>query len=110
MVIGNEDNSSFQPGLSSEVNVDFAVNDAVSFQQYAIKTLGVPTENAVLLTNAKAMDMHKAIDKLALLDKSLNGKAELIFYYAGHGFPDEQNQGAILNSCRCVRKRFAFRH
>lgn len=96
LVIGNEDYNSFQQGLNSEVNVDFAVNDAVTFEQYAIKTLGVPTENAVLLTNAKAMDMHKAIDKLALLAKSLNGKAELIFYYAGHGFPDEQTKEPYL--------------
>lgn len=96
LIIGNEDYSSFQQGLSSEVNVDFAVNDAVTFQQYAIKTLGVPTENAVLLTNAKAMDMHKAVDKLALLAKSLNGKAELIFYYAGHGFPDENKEPYLI--------------
>jgi hypothetical protein len=96
LIIGNEDYNSFQQGLSSEVNVDFALNDAATFHQYAIKTLGVPAENAVLLTNARAMDMHKAIDKLALLAKSLNGKAELIFYYAGHGFPDDNKEAFLI--------------
>lgn len=92
LIIGNEDYTTYQQDLSSEVNVDYAVSDATTFYQYAIKMLGVPVENAVLLTNARAMDMHKAIDKLVLLAKSLNGKAELIFYYAGHGFPDEQTK------------------
>jgi len=96
LIIGNEDYSSFQQGLNSEVNVDFAVNDALIFHQYAIKTLGVPASNAILLTNARAIDIHKAIEKLALLAKSLNGKAELIFYYAGHGFPDENKEPYLI--------------
>lgn len=96
LVIGNEDYSSFQQGLSNEVNVDYAVNDAITFHQYTMKTLGVPTENAILLTNARAVDMHKAIEKLSLLAKSLNGKAEIIFYYAGHGFPDDNKEAFLI--------------
>lgn len=96
LIIGNEDYSSFQQGLSSEVNVDFAQNDAATFYQYLTKTLGVPAGNVVLLINARALEMHKAIDKLALLAKSMNGKAELVFYYAGHGFPDDQKEAYLI--------------
>lgn len=96
VIIGNEDYSSFQKDLSSEVNVAYAVNDATIFKEYAAKTLGVPEENVTLLLNAKAMDMNRAIKKINLLSKNTNGKAEIIFYFAGHGFPDEQTKEPYL--------------
>lgn len=89
LIIGNEDYSSFQSGLGSEVNVAFAQNDAKVFREYAVRTLGVPEENAILLLNARAIEMNRAITKINLFAKNLNGKAEIIIYYAGHGFPDE---------------------
>ena len=50
LVIGNEDYSSFQTGLSSEVNVDYAINDAKVFSEYCQKTLGVDSRHLKLLT------------------------------------------------------------
>ena len=41
IIIGNEDYSSRQSGLSSESNVAFAVNDAKTFMKYAEQTFGV---------------------------------------------------------------------
>jgi hypothetical protein len=89
LIIGNEDYSSFQKGLSVEVNVDFARRDADIFYQYAYKTLGIPEENIMLLKDAKAIEMHRGVEKLQKLAKNMAGKAELFFYFAGHGFPDE---------------------
>ncbi len=89
LIIGNEDYNSNQMGLSAEVNVDFAINDAMSFNQYAQKVFCIPAENIILLKNAKAVEMHRAIEKLSLLAELSGGKAELVVYYAGHGFPDE---------------------
>lgn len=96
LIIGNEDYSSFQKDLNSEVNVAYAINDASIFKEYTSKTLGVPEENITLLVNAKAMDMNRAIKKINLLSKNSGGKAEIIFYYAGHGFPDEQTKEPYL--------------
>ena len=48
LIIGNEDYSSFQSNLNSEQNVPFAINDARIFKQYALKTLGVKSENCFL--------------------------------------------------------------
>lgn len=96
LVIGNEDYSSFQKDLNSEVNVAYAVNDASVFAEYAKKTLGVPDENVTLLTNAKAMDMIRALKKINLLSKNTGGKAEIFFYYAGHGLPDEKSKEPYL--------------
>jgi hypothetical protein len=73
--------------LATESNVDFAVNDAVSFSEYAQKVYLHPKENIILLKNAKAVEMHRAIEKISLLTELSNGNAEVFFYFAGHGFP-----------------------
>ncbi len=96
LIIGNEDYNSYQTGLNSEVNVDFALNDAKVFKEYCIKTLGVPEKQVKLLTNATAGQMSQGIAWLNNLAKVDNGKAELIFYYSGHGLPDEQTKEPYL--------------
>ncbi|MEM7551810.1 MAG: caspase family protein [Bacteroidota bacterium] len=96
LIIGNEDYQSFQLGLTSEVNVDFAENDARVFREYAINTLGIPEQNVLFHINARAVEMHRAIDKLSLLAKNSQGKGEILFYYAGHGFPDEITKEPFL--------------
>ena len=52
LIIGNEDYSTYQPGLEREVNVDYAANDARVFAEYAERTLGVPKQNITLLIDA----------------------------------------------------------
>ena len=96
LIIGNEDYSSFQTGLSTEVNVDYAANDAKIFKEYCVKTLGVPEKQVKLLINATAGQMNQGVAWLANLAKIENGNAELIFYYSGHGLPDEQTKEPYL--------------
>ena len=96
LIIGNEDYQSYQKDLGSEVNVKYAINDALIFKEYAVKVLGVPAENVILLRNAKAIEMHRAIEKVSLINKALNGKSELFVYYAGHGLPDETSKEAYI--------------
>jgi uncharacterized caspase-like protein len=81
-----------QRTLNSEQNVPFAVNDASVFRDYAIKTLGVEQENITFLTNATAGQMAQQIDKVCKMLVKLGNKAELIVYYAGHGYPDENSK------------------
>lgn len=96
LIIGNEDYRSYQPNLNFEANVPFAVNDARIFREYCIKTLGIPARNITLLTDATLAQMTTAIDRLNKLAEVSQGKAELVFYYAGHGFPDQQTKEAYL--------------
>jgi hypothetical protein len=96
LIIGNEDYSSYQTGLESESDVEFAINDAKAFREFAVNILGVPTDNIILLTNARAIEMDDAVRKLNPIIKALNGKAEIFFYYAGHGFPDEKSKEPYL--------------
>jgi hypothetical protein len=96
LIIGNEDYSSFQTGLSTEVNVDYAINDARVFKEYCAKTLGIPEKQIKLLTNATYGQISQGIAWLSNLAKIDNGKAELFFYYSGHGLPDEQTRESYL--------------
>jgi hypothetical protein len=96
LIIGNEDYSSFQTGLSNEVNVDFAVNDAVIFKEYCVKTLGIREKQVKLLKNATATIMKQGLSWLNNLTKIDSGKAEIIFYYSGHGLPHEVTKQPYL--------------
>ncbi len=96
LIIGNEDYKSHQMGLSNESNVDFAINDATSFRNYARGVFCVTDENIIFLTDARAVEMHRAIEKINLLVELANGNAEVIFYFAGHGFPDEVTKEAYI--------------
>jgi uncharacterized caspase-like protein len=96
LIIGNEDYSSKQSGLGSESNVAFAVNDAKVFKEYALKTFGIEEANVYYLTNATSGEMNQKISLVCQIIQKLNGKGELVFYYAGHGFPDESTKTPYL--------------
>ena len=89
LIIGNEDYKSHQSGIGSEVNVPFAISDAKSFKTYAINLLGVPESNVFFYSNLTSAPMKKQITIISDIISELDGKGELIFYYAGHGYPEE---------------------
>tara|TARA_B100000767_G_scaffold5199_1_gene4928 strand:- start:583 stop:2373 length:1791 start_codon:yes stop_codon:yes gene_type:complete len=96
IIIGNENYSSFQKTLEKEQDVPFAVNDANTFKKYALETLGVEEKNLFFLENATSGQMNQTIDLVTKIVSKLGNKAELIFYYAGHGFPDELTKEPYL--------------
>lgn len=96
LIIGNEDYSTYQTDLTSEVNVDYARNDASAFRDYAVNIMGVPAQNTIFLLDATAAQISQGISKLNLIAKNSNGKAEFIIYYAGHGLPDEVTKEPYL--------------
>lgn len=89
LIIGNEDYARYQKGLNSETNVAYARNDATVFKDYVVKTLGVDEMNAHLLLDATTGEISQKIDLITKLASKSGQQAELIFYYAGHGLPDE---------------------
>jgi len=96
LIIGNEDYSTFQPSLKTESNVDYAIHDAETFKEYALKIIGIPNDNIIMVLNAKTMEMHTALNQIVNIIKNMQGKAELYVYYAGHGFPDEVTKEPYL--------------
>ena len=98
LIIGNENYSKHQTGLKAESNVDYAINDAFAFKKYAESTLGVPKDHITYVTDALSSKMKSEIAKLVELSKieSMQNKIEIIFYYAGHGFPDDNTKKGYL--------------
>ena len=96
LIIGNEDYKSYQTGLKTEQNVEFAKNDAEIFKQYCIKTLGIPKDNIIFEINAGYVEMKQALKQIYSVIKNSGEKAEVIIYYAGHGLPDEQTKVPYL--------------
>lgn len=96
LIIGNEDYKSFQADLTTEANVKFARNDASAFKEYAIKSLGIPEKNIQFLLDATLGQINQAISKINLIAKTTGGKANLLFFYAGHGMPDDMTKEPYL--------------
>lgn len=93
LIFGNED---YSRTLNAEVNVEYARRDADVFLKYAVNTLGVVKENVYFNTDATSGTMNTEIDRVCELIKRMGPETELIFYYAGHGFPDEKNHAPYL--------------
>jgi len=96
LIIGNEDYASNQEGLNTEINVDYAKNDASAFKLYANHILGIPESNMVFLLDGTSGQMKQAISKMNLIAKNTKGMAELFVYYAGHGMPDEKTNESYI--------------
>ena len=95
LIIGNQDYHSFQRGLNSEQDVPFATEDATMFKEYCEKTLGVDAGNITFLNNATSAKMNQEIDFITRL-AARDPQAEIIFYYAGHGLPNENTKEPYL--------------
>ena len=93
LIIGNEDYS--MTGANAEINVPYAVNDAMIFREYCVRTFGIPTGQIKVIPNATAGMMHEQLDWLLNM-ASTDPEAELFFYYSGHGNNDEATKQAYL--------------
>ena len=89
IIIANED-------YMDEAKVDFAKNDGEVFKNYCHKTLGLPETNIHYLPNATLAKMFGELDWLRQVCEVYKGEANVIFYYSGHGFPDEKSHAAYI--------------
>jgi len=93
-------------------NVEFSKNDGEIFRQYCIQTLGVPEKNVKFLTNATLSNISREVSLTCQIANALNGEASIIFFYAGHGVPDEKSESAYLLPVDCDGKeleRYAYK-
>lgn len=89
IAIGNE-NYNLVP------KVAFANNDMNIFAQYCQKTLGIPMQNIRKYKDATFGSMLSALNDIKDIADAYNGDMNVIFYYAGHGIPNEKDQTAYL--------------
>lgn len=76
--------------------VQFANNDMNIFAQYCQKTLGIPMQNIRRYKDATFGSMLSALNDIKDIADAYNGDMNVIFYYAGHGIPNEKDQTAYL--------------
>lgn len=91
IIIGNENYS--DPSVST---ASFAQNDANIFEQYCLKTLGVPQKNIHKKLDATRNQIRSEMKWFSGIEDAFGQEAELIFYYSGHGMPDEKVQKTYL--------------
>jgi hypothetical protein len=89
VIIANEN-------YQKEVKVQYAANDGKVFKEYCEKTLGVPSKNIHFAQDASFGNMKSEIKWISDVASAYSGQAKIIFYYAGHGMPNEADKSAYL--------------
>lgn len=79
-----------------EKSVEFATNDGKVFMEYCKKTLGLPEKNVHYIADATLNNIKYEVKWLQNVIAVYKGDAKVIFYYAGHGIPDEKNKSAYI--------------
>lgn len=89
VIIGNEN-------YQKVSKVQFAQNDAETFATYCKKTLGLPEKNVRNYKDATYATILSAVRDIQGIAKAYKGDLNVIFYYAGHGIPNESSGDAFL--------------
>lgn len=89
VIIANE-------AYEEEEPVEFALRDGRMFKEYCEKVLGLPQENIRLVENASFMKIKRTLDWLEKVAEAYSGICKVLFYYTGHGVPDEKLQAPYL--------------
>ncbi len=77
------------------IEVPFALNDGRVFKEYCSQTLGIDERHINLYEDATMGDFYNCIDKMKKVSE-IYEDASIIFYYAGHAFPDEKTKASYL--------------
>lgn len=77
-------------------SVPYAINDGNIFKQYCHKTLGIPQDNIRFKEDATLGELTNLLDWISEVMNVYQGNAKIIFYYAGHGVPDERTKEAYI--------------
>lgn len=89
IIIANENYSALS-------NVPYALNDGSSFATYCRSVLGIPDQNIGLYKDATYLSIKESLAWLRDVDNAFKGDIDVIFYYAGHGVPDEATRKAYI--------------
>ena len=76
--------------------VPMALNDGSTFKAYCQKTLGMPEENVRYYPDASYGTMLRAVRDIRDIANAFSGDINVVFYYAGHGIPNESTKDAYL--------------
>ncbi|MFR9603451.1 MAG: leucine-rich repeat protein [Rikenellaceae bacterium] len=101
VIIANEN-------YTTESAVDFALNDGRVFKSYCESTLGIPSENIRFVENGTLGSIGAGIGWLKKVLDVYKQDANAIFYYSGHGIPNEATGDAFLLPTDCQGSDFQY--
>ena len=76
--------------------MEFAINDAKAVCDYLEKNLGIPHKQIKYIENATYNDIRRSVNWLVQAMNLSQNKGRAIFYYAGHGIPNESDYSSYL--------------
>lgn len=83
-------------------NVKYAAQDGKTFEEYCLRTLGLPRENIRFAVNAKYLEMKEMLKWFGEVADVYGKDANFIVYYAGHGVPDEKGNCKLIPADVCI--------
>lgn len=89
LIIGNEH-------YADVPSVPYAEHDARVFAEYCNKVLGLPEKNITTCMNATYAELLAAVKRIKSISDAHGGDISIVFYYTGHGIPDESSHEAYL--------------
>ena len=102
----NEESTTFAIIIANEnynsvSDVPYASNDGEILGKYLTRTVGLPSDHVKTYKNAGYVDIANALQYIKGLSDAFRKDLNLIFYYAGHGLPDEKTKNPILLPVDC---------
>lgn len=78
--------------------VPFALRDGYAFKQYCELTLGINPQHIEFSEDATSGQFRRAINHIKSVAKTYNDPSmmNIVFYYSGHGVPDESTRDGYL--------------
>lgn len=89
VIISNEN-------YQNEKKVDFANNDGWVFKEYCQKALGIAAQNIHYRADATFNNIKYELNWISQVTEAYKNEAKVIFYFAGHGVPDDYSKEAFL--------------
>lgn len=89
VIIANEN-------YEEETPVEYALNDGEIFKTYCLNVLGLPETNIHYRADATLNNILAELEWMKQISIAFDGDAKFIFYYAGHGIPDEASGESYL--------------
>lgn len=89
VIIANED-------YRSVPRVPYAINDGEILSRYLTTTLGLPQDHVKTFKDATFGNIAAALRHIDNLSTAFGNDLNIIFYYSGHGIPDEKSRECLL--------------
>lgn len=77
-------------------NVASAFHDGDTFREYCVKTLGIPDNRVFFYPDATLNGIYEGLETIKNKVRSSGPQTNVIFYYAGHGLPEEKTKSAYM--------------